>query len=262
MSDFENLSQQCKIDIKAFQNIRAAFAALERICEMVDSDDHVILSSLFHAGVIRYGKPFKTTRTKSGTTQFPVKRLKNIKGFEKSIHDHLLELRDTLIAHDDLNQIEPKILTSGISVQGADLHIPMTAHISNKSLSHPADLEGAMRMKNHVESALRGVESVLSDDINQLRQKAIDEPEQAREAQEYSRNLGSIDIPEGGAHTLRPDLSDDPYLNPDEPDFSEIHNGFRYETITINKEFNGPETIKLPNGHSIKITPQDDDIGE
>lgn len=45
------------------------------------------------------------------------------------------------------------------------------------------------------------------------------------------------------------------WLESKEPDYSEIHNGFRYEKCIIQQEFYGPEKIKLPNGEEVEITP-------
>lgn len=52
-----------------------------------------------------------------------------------------------------------------------------------------------------------------------------------------------------------PDLSDDPWLTPPEPDFSDVHNGFQYETVSLRREFYGHQKIKLPDGGWAEIKP-------
>jgi len=255
MNEHQRYVAKCKLGIKAYQNIRAALQALKRLSESVDSDDHILLSSLFHLGIIRYGKPFTITKTESGSRIYPLKPLKKIQGFDTSTHKHLLEVRDTLVAHDDFDQIEPKLLVSGMTLTGSDLNIPMQVHLSNKCIGYPTDLESVTKMLNHVSCALEGVGQSLQEDIASFRQAAIDHPEQAREGETYSKYLGRHEIPVGGTQLAPPDTSEDPFLDPDEPDFSDVHNGFHYETIKLTQNFQGPETILLPDGRSIKITP-------
>jgi len=64
-----------------------------------------------------------------------------------------------------------------------------------------------------------------------------------------------MDIPADGARLAQPDINNEPWLNPGEPDYSTVHNGFIYETLRLKRDFHGPETIKLPEGTSFKISP-------
>ena len=64
-----------------------------------------------------------------------------------------------------------------------------------------------------------------------------------------------MEIPIGGTRPVLPDFMKDSWLDVPEPDFSEVHNGFRYESISMKREFHGPESIELPDGRRIKISP-------
>lgn len=255
MNEFARCRRDVFLGIKGFQNIRASLAALDRLYSLVDSDDHLMLSSLFYMAVIRYIKPFLNTETGSGLASYPLKHLKANPNFSMKMHEHLKEVRNTLIAHDDFEQIEPRLLFMGLTLQGTDLLVPTSVIISNKCVSHPSDLEGVQIMKKHVASVLDGFASKLGNDIRVLRSLKIEKPEQAKEMEKYSNSYGQQNIPQEGAQLLEPDLASEQWLDPKEPDFSEIHNGFRYEMTTIKQEFHGPERIKLPNGYEIEINP-------
>jgi len=81
--------------------------AFERLCALTGSNDHMLVSSFFHMGVIRYAKPFTPTIFNSRRMVYGYKKLKGSAGFSEDLHKHILDVRSTLVAHDDLDQIEP-----------------------------------------------------------------------------------------------------------------------------------------------------------
>ncbi len=255
MNEFLLCRRDCFISIKAFQNVRAALYSFERLCALVNSKDDILVSSFFYMGVIRYAKPFLRARSSSGFLIYPISQLKKRKDFSLNIHNHIIEIRNTLIAHDDFEQIEPRILSFGIKPEGLDITIPTSVTIANKCISHLADLGGALRIKEHISNVFRAIQDKLSSDIKRFREISIKRPEQAKEAERHSKNYGKVHIPIGGKHLNPPDFMNDEWLNPVEPDFSEVHSGFRYENIKARMDFWGPESIKLPNGDVHVITP-------
>ncbi len=256
MNDYDRCVRDCKLSIKAFQNMEVARLTFTRLSALVRSRDHLLLTSLFHTGVIRYAKPFMSADLGDGSIKYPVKHLKSAPGFDVAVHDHLLEVRNTLIAHDDFTQIDPRVMVISMKVHGAEeLPIPTSVAVANKCVSHPADAAAMEKMKLHVEAALKGVYEKLYSDIHRLRTTALEKPEQTKASVGYSAEKGSQEIPVGGVQANMPDPLKEPWLEPQEPDFSEIHNGYRYQTCTLRRDFHGPELIKLPNGLTLQLTP-------
>lgn len=255
MNEFLRCRRDCFLGVKAHQNIKASLLAFERLCVLVGSDDHLLLSSIFHVGVIRYAKPFLNTESCTGRVTYPVSSLKKLPTFSVKAHEHIITVRNTLVAHDDFEQIEPRMLLMNVNVEGSSLDIPVSIAIANKCISHLSDLQGTHTIRNHVMSALQGVGKKLSEDIKRIRSIAIEHPNQVEEAVKYSKNYGKDHIPVGGKQFNPPDFLNEQWLDPIEPDFSEVHNGFRYERVTFRQDFYGPERIKLPNGYEIEITP-------
>jgi hypothetical protein len=146
-------------------------------------------------------------------------------------------------------------MSFGINPQKQSVNIPTSLVMGNKSISHPVDLQSVEAFETHTERSVTGVQQKLFEDMARLRELIILHPDQAKQAVKYSKHFGSVEIPAGGNRLSEPDFMQDEWLNPKEPDFSSIHNGFRYEAIKLRRNFYGPETIKLPNGEQIIISP-------
>jgi hypothetical protein len=255
VNDFLKLRAQCHGGIKAFQNVNASSGSFERLAALSDSQDVLVLSALLHAAVIRYGKPFVQAESNSGKVVYPTKHLKSVQGFSMDVHEHLLKVRNTLIAHDDFTQIEPRILFFSINPQNTDVQIPTAIVVANKCISHPADVAAAQTLLAHTQACRQGILNKLHADITQLRAIALKHPDQLKNGEKYSKHCGTYEIAAGGSPLSPPDFSDDKWLDNEEPDYSSVHNGFRYEGLRIKVDFHGPERIFLPDGSSIELTP-------
>ncbi|MES2672546.1 MAG: hypothetical protein V4673_19285 [Pseudomonadota bacterium] len=255
MNAHHRACNDCKLGIKAYQNLVGSLQAFERLVALAHSRDHVLISSVFCFAVVKYAKPFVDTETSSGRTRYPVRHLKAVEGFSAEMHAHLVELRNTLVAHDDLESIEPRLLQFCLSPTGSSFSIPIFIAVSNKCLSYPADLQSAQIMKDHVAACVRGSLDKLHADLARVREIALNHPEQRKENIRYQKDYGQSKVEQGGSHLQPPEFMSDEWLNASAPDFAHIHNGFRYEELRVRRDFNGPETIKLPDGCEIHIAP-------
>lgn len=255
MNEYLRCRRDCLLGIKAYQNLRISLLSFERLCELIDSKDYLLISSFFYMGIIRYAKPFLNTKLNKGFISYPIKKLKNEPEFSEKMHTHLLELRNTLVAHDDFEKIEPRILAVGLQLQETDITIPRSICIENKCIAYTADLNSVLKIREHIGASLIGTKKKLTSDVTKFRSISIENPEQAKAAEKYHKNYGKMDIAIGGTTFNISDYNNEEWLNPSEPDFSEVKNGYHYESIKFRQDFNGPETIKLPNGYTIKITP-------
>ena len=104
-----------------------------------------------------------------------------------------------------------------------DFHIPTSLVIANKCISHPADLLGAQKLRDHVAAALSGIEKKLFNDLGTLRSITISHPDQASQARKYQRHVEQMNIPADGTRLAQPDINNEPWLNPVEPDYSTVH---------------------------------------
>jgi hypothetical protein len=255
MNTHDRACNDCKLGIKAYQNLVGSLHGFERLAALVQSDDHILLSSIFCFAVVKYAKPFVETETPFGKTRYSIRQLKTVGGFSVEMHEHLVGLRNTLVAHDDLESIEPRLLQYCLSLTGSAYSIPMSIAVSNKCLSYPADLQSVQKMKDHVAACVRGALDKLYVDLAKVRDFALKHPEQTKENIRYQKNYGQSQIEKGGSHLRPPEFMGDEWLNANAPDFGHIHNGFRYEELRLRRDFNGPEIIKMPDGCELHITP-------
>lgn len=243
-----------KLGIKAYQNLVGSLRAFDRFVALMPTGDQVLLSSVFCFAVVKYAKPFIETGTPFGKTRYPVRHLKTENGFDNATHTHLLELRNTLVAHDDLESIEPRILQFCFSVNPSGFCIPVSVAVSNKCLAYPVNAESTLKLKMHVEACAQGALNKIYSDLARIRDVALKHPEQAAEGARYKNNYGQARIEETGSQLQPPDFMRDEWLNSSEPDFSHIHNGLLYEELRMRRDFYGPERIKLPDGSEVNIS--------
>ena len=248
-------SNESKLGIKAYQNLVGSLHAFDRFLALIQTGDHILLSSVFCFAVVKYAKPFIETKTSFGKTRYPIRHLKDQPGFDTALHMHLLELRNTLVAHDDLESIEPRILNFGLSIDSSGFHIPVSIALSNKCLAYPITPESTLKLKEHVAACAQGALNKIHLDLAKVRDAALRHPEQAAESARYQKDYGQAKIEEAGSHLQPPDFMNDEWLNSSEPNYSHIHNGLLYEELRIRRDFYGPEKIQLPDGSEIHISP-------
>lgn len=255
MSEYERRCNDCKIGVKAYQNIVGSLNAFDRLIPLMESGDHFILSSLFCFAVVKYAKPFIETKTPFGKARYPVKSLSAAPGFALDIHKHILELRNTLVAHDDMESIDPRILHFCISPHGENFSIPISMVVSNKCLSYPVDIQSIGNIRGHVEACAVAVSDKLNQDMAKVREFALNHPEEVTKSAKYHKDYGQASTEPDTTHFQPPDFMSDGWLDNQHPDYSHIHNNLVYETMKIRRDFYGPETIKLPSGGTMEIRP-------
>ena len=190
--------QDCALGIKAFQNLTGASSAFERLIEVFSSKESLILSSLFHYGVIKYAKPFVETKYNGLKIKYKVSKIKTVTNFSKNIHDHLIELRNTLIAHDDFDQIGSRLLFMTFVPDKTNFSIPIGLKLANKCLLYPSSKEEVQEIFQHVKIALSAVQEKLMNDIDEYRKKLIGiSPEVMSEIIDYQKEFGRFDLNNG-----------------------------------------------------------------
>ncbi|HVY89630.1 MAG TPA: hypothetical protein VG942_12225 [Hyphomonadaceae bacterium] len=168
LNEFEIRRRDCLISAKALHNLTIAHKALTQLIAEIPKREHLILSSFFHHAAIRYAKPFQNSALELGTARFPFKSIKDAPGFSVSVHEHLLEVRNTLIAHDDFDAVLPRLIHEGPEIGG---HIiPLAVAIANVTILYPTDVESAKKLETHVEAAAKATMEKLVVDMAAYRQ--------------------------------------------------------------------------------------------
>jgi hypothetical protein len=260
MSDeqFNRAVAECKLGMKALQNVRGAILSFEKILTLAESEDSVLLLSLFCASVVQYAKPFSETVRHGKKVRYPVKHLTQIPTFQMPMHRHLMKLRNVFIAHDDLDALEPRLAINTFHFEEFNYDVPMQVGVTNKRLAYPADQETADRIKRHMDAALTGIQKDLFEVMGRLRTLALAMQGERAPTPVYQKSHGPQSINAsnvGGTQLVMPSLETDEWMNSEEPAFEDVKNGYRYEKVNFKRDFYGPETIQLPDGSKIVIHP-------
>lgn len=247
---YDQATADAKLGIKALQNLSASVNCFERMLANDVAQDRLLLSSLFSSAVVRYAKPFGNQSDGKGNRAYKTKWLKTQTGFSDAVHKHLIDIRNTLVAHDDISIIEPRLMTMTLNVGGSPAMT--SAGVSNKSLAYPVDHSVVTLILAHARACVAGVHQQLDSDLARVRDEFLKDPVAANSKARFWESGTDISL-SGDNKALLPDLGAFSWFTPETPDFSEMHNGFMYEEFRHTKHFLGPHRVQQPDGTYIDI---------
>jgi hypothetical protein len=245
-SKFQSALRECKLGVKALQNLLASQAAVDRLLPLGASKDWDLMAALFCAAVVRYAKPFVDSR---GATPYPTKRISGAKGFDKTMHDHLLVIRKKLVAHDDDDYPDPRLLLLAYKIPDLDLAYPAAIALSNKCLAYPADWNTLREIREHVAASIAAIQTKLGEDLHVLRIEWAKDQKQA----DRSLRVRVEDSPSSSDWAPLPDYLKDEWLDVSTPNFSAMHDGFIYDQWHWKLDFHGKQEIPMPDGSVLEF---------
>jgi hypothetical protein len=137
--------------------------------------DDVLKSALLHSAVIHYTRPFNSKRDYGGN------KLKQHAGFDRELHDHLFDLRNSLVAHHDND-----VLRAWVGHQYYDLTLS-AAHYTGmiatcavaKALHTIQDRSVAERYASHITACVTFFQRKAEDAVAAIHKMALRFPEAA-----------------------------------------------------------------------------------
>jgi hypothetical protein len=178
--------------LRALDQINQARRCLVKLSQEGDTLDDVVMSALFTSAVIHYSRPFGKNR--GGQTNSPRYRIKELRnaGFDRVLHDHLLDLRDKLVAHQDGTLLPARIGQFTIEIHEHDVEIPVQTFAVVFALQGIAAKELVARYLEHVttcvEALQRNVERALTA-VNTAEHKYQEvRPDRRQKIDLFSRN--------------------------------------------------------------------------
>lgn len=252
-------STLAKIKIDALRQVRAlddmavAHAHFRQVLLAWNSPGPV-RSILFQAGVVAYGRVFTAARTDHGLFTYPVSAFKNVDGFEKEIHDELLQLRHQFFAHSDHESFPPKITIQYWDIEANGELIaspPAIATAISYSWSDVSDKAFAESVRTHVSIVLSCIESRLKGLLRQyavhpdnLSRPPSDNPELAGGSFEVHNGMVVPDTTKG----LKKSLFEPPKV---------LKNNTRYQYRATSLHAALTVKYKLPNGREDTFIPNE-----
>jgi hypothetical protein len=222
---FEKLRRRCVDHYRALSSIQAAHKYALRLYDSWDALDVDLASALHAAGVIAYARPFTSAKTNVGKVQYPVRDLKREPGFDLVLHDHLLTLRDRLIAHSDYGLLRSTMYLQAV---GDSEELPVTLGLNVKRLVGIESRDLAGRYVGHFSSCVTRIARTFDAEFNSLARHVRDNPKHFSETQNLPLEMqqhGPIPTlqpmpkPTGAAGDVK------------EPQFPDQLSGYKYEML-------------------------------
>ena len=257
--ELRRAKHDCLRWLKGFHNIQRSELFMKRFAEKANSPDHHTKEALFQAAIVSYAKPFTKTETSQGKGILPTRLLKLDPSFEVDIHEHIMDLRNKLIAHDDLTAIEPKY-TWALLADRSDPHevfAPFRADLRNSCISYPQNKEDFGRMHTHMRAARDGAMRYLDQRVTETRVLMLAHPKEARLVfqGDPDSTLGTI-MGEDKTTEFRMDISaieTHPVLAVATPHTPASFGSYRHTTVNVRILFSGPQGVEL-GGSPVNIT--------
>jgi hypothetical protein len=159
------------------QHLRAWAAiamANDYIGKIVDEPglDPASLSAFHSAAVVAYSRAFTEARSRRGKISYQTRPLRrSTPGFDKALHEHLLELRNTLVAHSDYTALPP---TLDFEIVG-ELMVSVGANV--KTLAGIESRALAERYRAHFHACISGIRLLLDAELRELASQAKASPD-------------------------------------------------------------------------------------
>lgn len=251
---------RCLRWLKGFHNLHRSEGFMKRFAEKANSQDHVTKEALFQAAVVSYAKPFTQTESGQGKGVLSLKPFKRDPAFDTAIHEHIMGLRNRLIAHDDLTEIEPKyawlLLEDNSDPDGP--FAPFRADLRNVCISYPQDMGDFGRMYAHVKAAAAGAMASLDSHVVETRGLLVAHPKEARSVfqRRHDSTLGTI-TGDGKTSQFKMDVSaieTHPVMVVETPHPPTSFGKYRHTTVDVRVLFSGPQGVSL-DGSSVTVEP-------
>jgi hypothetical protein len=222
---FEHSRRRCVDHLRALLSIRMARDGANAILRQWKSQSAEINSALHSSCVIAYARPFTNAATKNGNVKYPTKRLMAASGFDKELHDHILDLRHRLIAHSDYG-----IFPSSMYLQAiGDERLPLTLGINVKGIFGIESHDLALRYEKHFSICAMTLEQILNLECNELALEARIHPSEFHKTHNIPEVKGELSSGSEFRDLPRP-------MGPagvvENPVFPQGLSGYRYLTLT------------------------------
>lgn len=163
---------RCVDHLRALASIRLAHDYMTRVLDLWASADAAILGALHSASIVAYARPFTSAATKHGKVTYGAAGLKKVSGFDRQLHEHLLMLRNQLIAHADYAYFPSTMYLQNVG----DEQLPVAIGINVKIMVGLRSRSLAERYRSHFLACMTAIEAALNRDLKELVAQAKEHP--------------------------------------------------------------------------------------
>jgi hypothetical protein len=248
--------------LKAFDSFETATHSFAKLVALGANGDEVLRESLHTAGVIHYGRPFSANRVGDVKYSFPKTIIKSQPGYEEDVHQHLVDLRNKLVAHSDRDFADGNLFKRRwmFTVESETFEALAGAAILAKTINTLQDMVLAEKFLTHVKAAAEATDASLRkrlEEFTKVGQEFYDE-----------LKIGCPDALQAPILMARVELSPtDPkvtvprnVLNPHavlkQPPLTIGKDGYTYRSVGLEVDVSSTVTWQDPNGVEHSVTRQ------
>lgn len=255
MNSIKQVFEGLRFDAKCIHNIHVALDAFKRLLVDWDAIDDIYKSALFSNAVLNYAKPFtetKVSRTQSGK-KYKISKIKTNE-FNNKIHEHLLSLRQKMIAHEDFSEVSPHFGIGNIRVDGLDFDIPVEMGVTSGSILFPDQKVDAERFFDHCKSLFDCMVRKIDMDFDDAKILINENPGKLDEIMEEEEILSTFTTDGGHGAFVNLGLDDWGFMEVSHSDFSSLlSGGYVLRKSSIGKKFFNQKVV-MPNGEIAMIS--------
>jgi hypothetical protein len=167
----DNITENARQHLLTHHDVLAAHLFIKKLVDDWDTLDDVLRAALFQSAVTVYARPFIHSRSIRHFT-FSISGLKNDPGFDKALHDHICELRLTLIAHHDTSMVKAQISHMTVTLTNQQEEGKQTVTIQTegkvKALHAIAKKESAEQYLRHMAASVGYLYNATQDALGRL----------------------------------------------------------------------------------------------
>jgi hypothetical protein len=156
--------------LRALDNVSQAAIAIDRILADWKKLDTELKSALLYSSVIHYARPFCYRKDYGG------KKLRSRPGFDSELHEHLVNLRNELIAHQD-NETLRAIVGHGycdLALSGTTTTALISTQCVVKALHRINNVDVAKRYASHFASCIAGFQEMMNEHLEAIHDMALE----------------------------------------------------------------------------------------
>jgi hypothetical protein len=184
-----------------------------------------VKGALHSAAVISYARVFVHSATNVGKITYPSRQLTKAAGFDMELHNHILELRNQIIAHGDYGMFPS---TMYVQTMG-DERIPVVLGINVRGMFGIASRELALRYDKHLSFCDEKLEHLLGLECAELTAEAKLHPRAFSESHNIPEEHQAISL---GADTKDFPGPIGPAATVENPAFPDGLSDYDYMTLT------------------------------
>jgi hypothetical protein len=234
---------------KAIDDFDSAVSNFSKLVTLGPDSDADLQAALHGMGVISYARPFVADRA------FSKRLISSQPGFRGDIHDHLIELRNKLVAHSDAEFADGRLFVGmlNLKVDSSRASLPTGAVVMIRNLHTLGDFELAKAYLTHSQAALQASRDTIYGALEEYARASVDYPE-ADDAFAKPANAGIVvdgpefPLPLAGGTVEIPGVS----LNPEQllslPPLKFGSDGYLYRGFAAHIRFGGSASVKMPDG--------------